>query len=82
MSVINITTAKKKLYNLVEDVNLYREPILIVGKKENAVLVSERDWNAIQETICLNSISGMSESIREGMEMPIEDCVAEENVEW
>ena len=77
MSAINITNARKELYNLVEDVNLYSEPTLIVSKKGNAVLISESDWNAIQETIYLNSIPGMVESIKEGM-----DCVPEEDVEW
>ncbi len=82
MSAINITNARKKLYNLVEDVNLYSEPTLIVSKKGNAVLISESDWNAIQETIYLNSIPGIVESIKEGMDTAIEDCVPEEDVEW
>ena len=51
MSTINITNARKDLYNLVESVNLYHEPTLIVGKKANAVLISEDDWRAIQETL-------------------------------
>ena len=34
MSTINITNARKDLYNLVENVNRYSEPILIVGKRE------------------------------------------------
>ena len=67
---------------MVEDVNLYSEPTLIVSKKGNAVLISESDWNAIQETIYLNSIPGMVESIKEGMDTAIEDCVPEEDVEW
>ena len=67
MSAINITNARKELYNLVEEVNLYSEPTLIVSKKGNAVLVSESDWNAIQETVYLNSIPGMVESIKKGM---------------
>lgn len=82
MSAINITNARKELYNLVEDVNLYSEPTLIVSKKGNAVLISESDWNAIQETIYLNSIPGIVESIKEGMDTAIEDCVPEEGVEW
>lgn len=82
MSAINITNARKELYNLVEEVNLYSEPTLIVSKKGNAVLVSENDWNAIQETVYLNSIAEMVESIKKGMETPIEDCVSEEDVEW
>lgn len=49
MSAINITNARKELYSLVEDVNRYSEPALIVSKKGNAVLVSENDWNAIRK---------------------------------
>ncbi len=82
MSTINITNARKNLYRLVENVNRYNEPTLIVGKKGNAVLLSEDDWNAIQETLYLNSIEGMAESITDGMETPVEDCISENLVEW
>ncbi|TGY95182.1 type II toxin-antitoxin system Phd/YefM family antitoxin [Petralouisia muris] len=82
MSTINITTARKDLYNLVENVNLYSEPALIVGKRGNAVLLSEDDWNAIQETLYLNSIEGMAESILNGAKTPVEDCISEDMVEW
>ena len=82
MVAINITNARKELYNLVENVNLYNEPALIVSKKGNAVLVSEDDWNALQETVYLNSIPGMAQSLIEGRDTPIEQCVAEDEVEW
>ena len=81
MAAINITNARKELYNLVENVNLYNEPALIVSKKGNAVLVSEDDWNALQETVYLNSIPGMAQSLIEGRDTPIEQCVAEDEVE-
>lgn len=82
MSTINITNARKDLYNLVESVSLYHEPTLIVGKRANAVLISEEDWRAIQETLYLDSIPGMTQSILDGAKEPLEDCVAEEMVEW
>lgn len=82
MSTINITNARKELYSLVEHVNLYSEPALIVGKKGNAVLLSEDDWNAIQETLYLNSIEGMAESIIDGAKASPEDCIPEDMVEW
>ena len=82
MAAINITNARKELYNLVENVNLYNEPALIVSKKGNAVIVSEDDWNALQETVYLNSIPGMAQSLIEGRDTPIEQCVAEDEVEW
>ena len=82
MSTINITNARKDLYNLVESVSLYHEPTLIVGKKANAVLVSEEDWSAIQETLYLDSIPGMTKSILEGAKESLDDCISEEMVEW
>ena len=80
MTTINITNARKELYNLVERVNLYNEPALIVSKKGNAVLVSENDWNALQETIYLNSIPNMAKSIKKGIDTPLENCIPEENI--
>ena len=82
MSTINITNARKDLYNLVDAVNLYHEPTLIVGKRANAVLISESDWNAIQETLYLNSIPGMTKSIIEGVNESLADCIPENMVEW
>lgn len=82
MSIINISNARKDLSNLIETVNKNNEPTLIVGKKGNAVLISEDDWNAIQVTIYLNSIEGMADSIIEGAKTPIEDCISEDMVEF
>lgn len=56
MSTINITNARKDLYKLVENVNAYSNPILIVGKNGNAVLILEDDYRALQETVYLNNI--------------------------
>jgi PHD/YefM family antitoxin component YafN of YafNO toxin-antitoxin module len=41
--------------------------VQINGKRGNAVLLSEEDWRAIQETLHLVSIPGMRESILEGI---------------
>ena len=82
MPTINITNAREDLYRLVENVNLYSEPALIVSKNGNAVLLSEDDWNAIQETLYLNSIDGMAESIVKGAKTSIEDCIPEDMAKW
>ena len=75
MRSINITSARKELYSLVEAVNYDSVPVLITGKNGNAVLISEEYWNAIQETLYLNSIPGMAESLIQGKESSLEDCV-------
>lgn len=56
------------------------EPILITGKRNNVVMLSQEDWNAIQETLFLVSIPNMKESIIEGMNTPISECT--EELEW
>ena len=54
--------------------------IIITGKRGNAVLVTEENWNAISETLHLLSIPGMRESIKEGMEQDISECTRE--IDW
>ena len=46
-------------------------PVVISGKRANAVLVSEEDWSAIQETLYLLATPGMRESIKDAMSEPI-----------
>lgn len=77
MTNISVTDARAKLYALVDQASEESEPILITGKRNNAVLVSENDWRSIQETLHLLSIPGMRESIREGMNEPIGECSEE-----
>jgi prevent-host-death family protein len=74
MTTFSITEARAKLYKLVDRAGSDHEPILITGKRGNAVLVAEDDWRAIQETLHLLSIPGIRESIRDGMAEPIDEC--------
>jgi antitoxin YefM len=80
MKTITASQARANLYRLVEEANQSSEPIQITGKRGNAVLVSEQDWRAIQETMYLLSIPGMRESVREGLETPLEECA--EELDW
>ena len=83
MTSISVTKARQSIYKILNDVNENSEPITITNTNgKNAVIISDDDWKAIQETIYLNSIPGMAESIREGGETPIEECVPEDEVDW
>lgn len=77
MSSITISDAGKKLRKLVKDVRDSHQPIHIIGKQNNAVLLSEEDWRAIEETLYLGSIPGMRESIIKGLKTPVEKCSEE-----
>lgn len=74
MIILNVSEARANFDKLVNEAADGHEIVTIVGKRGNAVLVSESDWSAIQETLYLVSIPGMRESIREGMAERIEDC--------
>ncbi|WP_337288483.1 type II toxin-antitoxin system Phd/YefM family antitoxin [Candidatus Methylomirabilis sp.] len=80
MTSITATEARKRLYALLDDVADSHEPIQIAGKRHSAVLVSEADWRAIQETLYLESIPGMRASIRKGVTTPVEKCHKE--LDW
>lgn len=80
MKTITATKARENLYKILDEAFASHEPIQITGKRANAVLVSEDDWRAIQETLYLLSIPGMRESIREGLNEPLED--SSEKLEW
>ena len=74
MKTISATAARSDLYRVIDSALEDHEPVQITGKRGNAVLVSEADWRAIQETLYLVSIPGMRDSIRDGMAEPVKDC--------
>lgn len=84
VTAISITKARANLYQTVADVNEYSQPITITNNRgKNAVLISEEDWMAIQETLYLNSIPGMTESILVSKEEELSECVKyDPDEEW
>ena len=84
MTSISITKARAKLNQIVSEVNESSQPITITKNRgKNAVLVGEEDWKAIQETLYLNSIPGMSQSILASKEEDLSECTSyDPNEEW
>lgn len=80
MGTITATEARANLYRLIDEAATSHQPMLITGKRNRAVLVSQEDWEAIQETLYLLSVPGMRESIREGMDEPVDEC--SEDLDW
>ena len=80
MKTVTAAEARSNLHRLMDFAAESHEPVVITGKRSRAVLVSEDDWRAIQETLFLLSVPGMRESIREGMEASVEDC--SETLSW
>ena len=51
MRTLNATEAGANLFKLIDDTSVNHEPVFITGKRGNAVLLAEEDWNAINETL-------------------------------
>jgi antitoxin YefM len=74
MNTLTASEVRSNLYRLMDQAAETHQPIVISGKRTNAVLVSAEDWEAIQETLHLLSVPGMRESIKQGMDASIDDC--------
>ena len=80
MPTLKATEARSRLYQLIDEAATSHEPIVITGKRANAVLISEDDWRSVQETLYLLSIPGMRESLQEGLKTPVKEC--SEELDW
>jgi antitoxin YefM len=80
MQTLSASAARTNLYRLIDEASSSHQPVVITGKRGNAVLISQEDWTAIQETLFLVSIPSMRESIREGMATPVSDLASQ--LDW
>jgi len=80
VSAVSATSARSNLYRLIDQVNEESQPLTITGQRGNAVLIGEADWQAIQETLFLESVPGFAESIRQARTEGIKGASAE--LDW
>lgn len=80
MTAVSATAARSNLYNLIDQVNEESQPLTITGQRGNAVLIGEDDWRAIQETLFLESVPGLTESVRQARAEGVEAGSAE--LDW
>jgi len=80
MPTLTATEARSKFYQLIDEASSTHEPFLITGKRANAVLLSEDDWKAVQETLYLLGIPGMRASIRKGLKTQMNKC--SDRLDW
>jgi antitoxin YefM len=51
-------------------------------KGENFVVIGENDWNAIAETLYLNQIPGLVQTIQDATHESLEEGTALEDLQW
>ena len=77
------TKAREDIYQLIQEVNASCTPVTITNTRgKNAVLIGEEDWKAIEETLYLMSIPGMTESIIEEGNTDISECLDGSEAAW
>lgn len=77
METVSANEARENLFSLVEQVNQDHLPRVITSQKGDAVLLSKEDWDSLQETIYLQSVPGLVNSLRESERA--DDWVSEED---
>jgi len=78
----NATSFRKDLFKLLEQTIRFNEPIHISTKDGNAVVVSEEDYNGLIETLYLSSMPNVKNTILEGLNTPVSECIPENEVDW
>lgn len=74
MEFITVSDARKNLYKLVDEVAENHEPTIIKGKRNTAVLISNQDWEDIQETLFVAQNKELSDSLLKGLQEPFDKC--------
>ncbi len=82
MKPFTVREARDNLYRLIDQIAESHQPITIKGKRNDAILISREDWEAISETIYLNNIPGMVESIKQAAAESLEEGTPLEELDW
>lgn len=79
MEIYTSTQARAKLFHLIDETNHTHEPIYIKGKRNNAVILSEKDYEGLQETLAIYAIPNLVEQILEASKEPLSECISHED---
>jgi len=82
MSVVNITNARANLYEIANQVIESHEHVMVTSKKGNFVMLAEEDFQALLETVYLQSIPGLSKEVKILNESSDNDLISRKELEW
>lgn len=68
MEVKNFEFVRDNLEEIIDKVNANNEPILIKSEKQNAVILSESEYNQIAETLYLQKSKANFDRINQAIE--------------
>jgi PHD/YefM family antitoxin component YafN of YafNO toxin-antitoxin module len=82
MTNINITSLRKNIFNTFEQAVKWGDPVNVITKDGNAVIISEDDYYGLMETLAIEAVPGLGNAIKEGLRTPVDDCIPEDDVSW
>jgi PHD/YefM family antitoxin component YafN of YafNO toxin-antitoxin module len=83
MQYATVESAQKELNSIIDNITQFNETVTIVSNDKKAiVLLSMEEWNGIQETLYLQSIPGMTQSIKEAASEPLELGIDAARIDW
>ncbi len=82
MQNVNVTNFRQNIFAMLENTVKYNEPLNIITRDGNAVVMSEDEYNSLMETLQLLSSPEMRAKLLEGRDTPLSDCLSEGEVEW
>ena len=65
IKVMSVSQVRADIYNVMDEIAQTHEPVLITGKRNNVVMLSKEDWNAIEGTLYLNTMNESDEEFSE-----------------
>ena len=84
INMVNITEKKflSSPKKVLEQVQSSNEILNVVSDDGGYVIIDSNEWRNICETIYLNSIKGLSESILEASKEPLDTAVSLDELDW
>ena len=80
MNHMTANAVKEDFTTILDYVIKQGDTISITTNDGAAILVNQGEWNGLQETLYLQSVPGMKDSILEGKATPISECL--DSVGW
>ena len=80
MRHLTANTAQENFTAIIDCVIQQGDAVSIATDDGAAVMVSQEEWNGLMETLYLQSIPGVKESILEGKATPLSECL--DSVGW
>jgi PHD/YefM family antitoxin component YafN of YafNO toxin-antitoxin module len=82
MITITASNARKGLYRLMDLTTESHKPIIITGKSNNVIMISEEDWRAVEETLYLNSVPDLAKELIERKSDKDTEFIDESDMDW